>query len=66
MDEMLTRYEPAEDLGSEEAIALFMAQALETNDSTYIAHALEVVARAKWMVQIAVETGSRANSRIVP
>ncbi len=57
MAEKLTAYDPAEDLGSDEAIALFMAEALETNDVGYISHALGVVARAKGMTQIASETG---------
>jgi len=34
-----------------------MAQAFESNDVAYIAHALGVVARAKGMAQIATETG---------
>ncbi len=57
MAEKLTNYEPAEDLNSDEAIAIFMAEAFQTNDSGYIAHALGVVARAKGMAQIAVQTG---------
>jgi probable addiction module antidote protein len=57
MAEKLTAYDPAEDLGSDEAIALFMAEALGTNDVGYISHALGVVARAKGMAQIASETG---------
>ncbi len=57
MAEKLTTYDPAEDLGSDEAIALFMAEAFETEDTAYIAHALGVVARAKGMTQIAKDTG---------
>ncbi len=57
MVEKLTTYDPAEDLTSEEAIATFMAEAFETNDTSYIAHALGVVARAKGMAQIAGLTG---------
>jgi probable addiction module antidote protein len=53
----LTSYDPAEDLGSEEAIALFLSEALETGDVAYIAHALGVVARAKGMAEIASQTG---------
>ena len=52
-----TVYDPAEDLGSDEAIAVFMAEAFGTNDAVYISHALGVVARAKGMAQIAVQTG---------
>ncbi len=46
MVEKLTTYDPAEDLGSEEAMAVFMAEAFQTNDAAYIAHALGVVAQA--------------------
>ncbi len=57
MSEQLTNYDPAEDLTSHEAVASFMAEAFESNDAAYIAHALGVVARAKGMAQIAGETG---------
>ena len=57
MPEKLTTYDPAEDLASEESIALFMAEAFQTSDAAYIAHALGVVARAKGMAQIATQTG---------
>ena len=55
--EKFTIYDPAEDLGSDEAIAIFMAEAFETNDAAYISHALGVVARAKGMAAIAEQTG---------
>jgi probable addiction module antidote protein len=57
MAEKLTNYDPAEDLGSDEAIAVFMAEALGTNDVAYISHALGVVARAKGMAPVAAQTG---------
>jgi probable addiction module antidote protein len=57
MAKKLTTYDPAEDLTSDEAIAIFMAEAFQTNDVSYIAHALGVVARAKGMAQIAGQTG---------
>lgn len=57
MAERLTTYDPAEDLLNDEAIATFMAEAFQTNDAAYIAHALGVVARAKGMAQIAGQTG---------
>ena len=57
MAERLTNYDPAEDLRSDEAIAMFMAEAFQTNDVAYISHALGVVARAKGMAQIAEQTG---------
>lgn len=53
----LTNYDPAEDLGSQKAIAAFMAEAFRANDVAYISHALGVVARAKGMAQIAGKTG---------
>jgi probable addiction module antidote protein len=53
----LTNYDPADDLGSDEAIAIFMAEAFQTNDAGYISHALGVVARAKGMALIAGQTG---------
>jgi probable addiction module antidote protein len=55
--EKLTNYDPGEDLGSDEAIAIFMAEAFQTNEAAYISHALGVVARAKGMAQIASQTG---------
>ena len=57
MAEKLTTYDPAEDLGSDKAIAIFMAEAFKTNDARYISHALGIVARAKGMAQIASQTG---------
>ncbi len=55
--EKLTSYDPAEDLQSDEGVAIFMAEAFKTNDASYISHALGVVARAKGMAQIASKTG---------
>ena len=52
-----TTYDPAEDLLDDEAMADFLADAFDTKDAGYIAHALGVVARAKGMAQIAKETG---------
>ena len=57
MARKLTNYNPAEDLTSNKAIAIFMAEAFATEDAGYIAHALGVVARAKGMSQIASQTG---------
>jgi probable addiction module antidote protein len=57
MAEKLTPYDPAEDLVSDEGIALFMAEAFKTQDAAFIAHALGIVARAKGMAQIAAKTG---------
>ena len=57
MPEKLTSYDPAEDLGSDVAIAEFMAEAFATQNVGYIAHALGVVARTKGMAHIASQTG---------
>lgn len=53
----LTQYDPAVALVDDEEIAVFMADALETGDATYIAKALGVVARAKGMANIAARNG---------
>ena len=65
MGEKLTAYDPAEDLLSDEAIAVFMEEAFKTEDAGYIAHALGVVARAKGMTQIA-KPDLRALSLVAP
>jgi len=52
-----TGFDPSAYLDSDEAIASFMAEAFETGDAGYIAHAIGVVARAKGMTQIAGQTG---------
>ena len=57
MNEKLTSYDPATDLSSDAAIAIFMAEAFQTNDVGYIAHPLGIVSRAKGMAQIASQTG---------
>jgi len=57
MKKKLTSFDPAEVLTSDEAIAAFMADAFESGDAGYIAHALGAVARAKGMAQIAGQTG---------
>ena len=56
MAEKLMTFDPAELLTSDEAIAAFMADAFESGDAGYIAHALGVVARARGMTEIAKET----------
>ncbi len=57
MNDRLTNFDPPELLDSDEAIAVFMADAFESGDAGYIAQALGVVARAKGMSDIARETG---------
>lgn len=57
MAEKLTTYDPALALADDEEMTAFMADAFETGDAGYIAHALGIVARAKGMTQIARDTG---------
>jgi probable addiction module antidote protein len=57
MVKKLKNFDPAAYLDSDAAIAAFVAEAFETNDAGYIAHAIGVVARAKGMTQIAGQTG---------
>ncbi|HXP98237.1 MAG TPA: addiction module antidote protein [Telmatospirillum sp.] len=57
MAEKLTTFDPAELLTSDEAVAAFMADAFESGDAGYVAHALGVVARARGMAGIARDTG---------
>ena len=57
MTEKTYPYDPADALTSKEAIAIFIADAFETGDPAYIAHALGVVARSKGMSELARETG---------
>ena len=56
MTEEQTIFDPADHLNSDQAIADFMCDALETNDPGYVAHALGVVARAKGMGEVARQT----------
>jgi probable addiction module antidote protein len=57
MTDKLTTFDPVDLLKSDEAIEVFLADALETGDAGHIASALGVVARAKGMTKIARETG---------
>lgn len=57
MTEQIYDYDPAQALDSPEAMALFIADALDTGDTAYIAKAMGVVARAKGMTELAKETG---------
>lgn len=57
MGEILTTFDPAEGLASDEALAAYMDAAFATGDPGYIAHALGVAARARGMSRIAAETG---------
>lgn len=57
MIEKLTTYDPAEDLTTSDAVAVFMTEAFETGDAAYIAHAFGVVARAQGVAEVARKTG---------
>lgn len=50
-------FDIADHLGDAEAITILLAEALETGDAGYIAHALGQVARARGMAGLAAETG---------
>jgi len=50
-------FDPAAYLDSEEAIAAYLTEALESNDPGFIADALGVVARTRGMTQVAREAG---------
>lgn len=57
MKKKATKFDVAEALRSDAAIAAFMADAFASEDAGYIAHALGIVARARGMSQIANQTG---------
>lgn len=57
MSDKIYEYDPSAALENEEAIAVFLTDALETGDSAYIAKAMGVIARAKGMTELARETG---------
>ncbi|MGL4489834.1 MAG: addiction module antidote protein [Rhizobiaceae bacterium] len=50
-------FDPANYLSSDEALALYMTEALETRDSAFITDAIGVIARARGMTQIAKDAG---------
>lgn len=60
MAEQIYDYDPAQALDCQDAIAVFIADALETEDGTYIAKAMGVVARAKEVKEPANDTGARS------
>jgi probable addiction module antidote protein len=57
MAEKIHDFDPADMLKTDEAVDIFLTEALETGDASHIASALGVVARAKGMTKIARETG---------
>jgi probable addiction module antidote protein len=50
-------FDAADYLDTPEAIAVFLTEAFETGDATFISHALGIVGRAKGMSALARETG---------
>jgi probable addiction module antidote protein len=50
-------FDPASYLDSEEGIAAYMDEALDTCDAAFIADALGVIARARGMSQVARDAG---------
>lgn len=52
-----TRFDSAEYLDSDEAIAAYMEEALETDDPAFIAQALGTIARARGMSRVAKKAG---------
>jgi probable addiction module antidote protein len=57
MPKVLGKFDAAATLRDADAIAEYMAAALETEDPGYISHAFGTVARAKGMTEIARESG---------
>ena len=57
MSKILSKFDAAATLRDSEAIAEYMAAAFETQDPSYVSHALGVVARAKGMSEIARASG---------
>ena len=56
-------FDPAELLSSQEAIATFVADALESGDAGYIAHALGIVVRARGMMPMRSEHSPMLDGR---
>ena len=56
------RYDAAECLGTEDAMAAYLQAALEEGDPALVIHALGNIARARGMSQIARRTGLRRES----
>ncbi|MEZ5668987.1 MAG: putative addiction module antidote protein [Alphaproteobacteria bacterium] len=60
MTRTMTKTRPfdiAEWLTDDEAVAVYLSEALETGDHAYVAHALGQVARARGMAEIARRSG---------
>lgn len=55
-------FDPAEYLDDSQSIAVYMSEALESEDPAFIADALGVVARARGMSEVAREAGMSRES----
>ena len=53
----ITKWDAAEYLDNDETIAGYLAEVLESGDQKHIVHALNTVARARGMTQIAKDAG---------
>jgi len=53
----LSKFDAAKYLDHPDIIAAYLTEALETEDSAFICHALDTIARAKGMTNVAKETG---------
>lgn len=50
-------FDAASLLDSEEAVSVFLEEALATNDPAFVAHALGIAARARGMARVAKKAG---------
>ena len=57
MSEKISDFDPTDLLDGDDAIEMFLNEALSTGDARHIASALGVAARAKGMSSVARETG---------
>jgi len=57
MTEKFYDFDPAEMLDSDEAIEVFLTEAMGTSDAKFVVSTLGVVARTKGMSKIARQTG---------
>ena len=53
----ITRWDTLEHLDNEQTIAAFLTDAMEDPDQTFIVHALDTVARARWLTEAARDAG---------
>src|ERR1700687_2165330 len=53
----ISKFDAADYLKTPEAIAAYLTEALATDDAAYICTALDTIARAKGMTNVAKETG---------